>query len=453
MKISETKSEGLLKEFKIVIPAVMIAQKIEEKLLSVGKSVKIAGFRPGKVPMPVLRQRYEDSVKGDVLEDVLQSAIRNLMDEKKLKVALQPKVDVEKFEDGKDLTCSVTVELMPEIAKIDLEKFKFNRLKSPVDDKTLEETLTRIAENNQDLMPAKDGAKAQKGHTVHISFKGTIGDKPIVGGSSPGMDLELGSGMFIPGFEDQLIGLKIGESKTFNIHFPKDYNAKDLAGKEATFDVEIKEIKEGVAPALDDAFAQKLGLKDLEELRENVKGSLQKDRDQMSFLVSKREILDQFAESFTFDVPQGLVDLEFKSIWEQVQRENADEQPQAANETKPKKKETKKDEAKEEEQYKKLAERRVRLGLLLAEIGKEHKVTVPDTDLQRELYMVASRYPGQEKKVVEYYRNNPQALASLRAPLFEDKVIECILEKSKVTDKDVNLEELEKKVKEITEDE
>ncbi len=225
-----------------------------------------------------------------------------------------------------------------------------------------------------------------------------------------------------------------------------------MAGKEATFDVEIKEIKEGVIPVLDDAFAQKLGLKDLKELRENVKNSLQKDRDQMSFLVSKREILDQFAESFTFEVPQGLVDLEFKSIWEQVQRESA-EQPQAANEAKLKKKETKKDDAKEQEQYKQLAERRVRLGLLLAEIGKEHKVTVPDADLQRELYMVASRYPGQEKKVIEYYRNNPQALASLRAPLFEDKVIECILEKSKVTDKDVKIEELEKKVKEITEDE
>lgn len=450
MKISETKSEGLLREYKLVIPAIALAQKMEEKLLSLGKSVKIAGFRPGKVPMAVLKQRYADSVKGDVLEDALQSAIRHFIDEKKLKVALQPKVDVEKIEDGQDLTCAVTVELMPEITKVDLEKFTFNRLTSLVEEKAIEETLARIAESNKDINPAKEGSKARKGNIVHLAFNGTIAGKPIVGGSSTGMDLEIGSGMFIPGFEDQLIGLKVGESKTFNITFPDDYNAKDLAGKEATFDVEIKELKEASVPELNDALAQKLGLKDLQEFRENIRTFLQKDRDQMSFLLSKREVLDQFAESFTFEVPQGLVDLEFKAIWEQVQQESTE--PQAANEKKPKKKDTKKDDAQEQEQYKKLAERRVRLGLLLAEIGKEHKVTVPDADLQRELYTVASRYPGQEKKVIEYYRDHPQALASLRAPLFEDKVIECILEKSKVTEKEIKVEELEKKVKDITED-
>lgn len=449
MDITQTKSEGLIREFDLVFSSKEIEEKLEQRLMKLGQSLKVDGFRPGKVPLPILKQRYESNVKSEVLEQALQDGTRQIIDQHKLRVALQPEVTIKDDHNSEGLRGGVVIELLPDIEKIDLSKIKLEQLVSQVDDNEVEEALENIRKNHAALKPADEKTRAKKGHVVHLAFKGTLEGKAIAGGSSEGMDLELGSETFIPGFEENLVGLKAGEKKEFDINFPEEYQAKDLAGKTAHFAIEIKEIKEKVVPELTLEFAQKFEKSSIDDLKKSVWEQLAENHNHMSFLDAKRTIMDQFAENFTFDVPQGLVELEFKSIWEQLQREKS--------QTSDGKKKGKKDPAEDDEQelkkqYRQIAERRVRLGLLLAEIGREHNIVVSQKVFERALMREAMKYPGMERKVIDYYHSNKQAQAALRAPLFEDRVIELILEKATVHKKEVLFAELKKRFYEITEE-
>lgn len=442
MDIIQTKSEGLMREFDLVVSPQEIEKKLEERLAKLSHTVKVDGFRPGKIPMPVLKQRYESRVKTEVLEQILQEGTRHIIDKHKLRVALQPRVDTKEYKDGKALESKVVMELLPDIEKVDLSKFKFDHLVCKVDDKEVEEALERLRKNHTIFKPTDEKTKAKQGHVVHLAFRGTIAGKPIAGGASEGMDLELGSNAFIPGFEDELIGLKAGDKKEFDIDFPDDYQARDLAGKKTHFSIEIKNVKEKALSELNKEFAEKFGKSSIEELKKAISNQLSEEHKYMSLLDAKRKILDKFAESFKFDIPQGLVELEFKSIWEQLQKERAQSSPE--------KKQTEKDDGKLKKQYQKIAERRVLLGLLLAEIGREHNVTVSQKELEKAIAQEAMKYQGMEQKVIEYYRSNLQAQATLRAPLFEDKVIELILQKATINEKQISFVELKKCVDAIT---
>lgn len=445
MDITQTKSEGLIREFNLVIPSQEIEKKLEERLEKLSVSVKVDGFRSGKIPMSILKQRYASRVKTEVLEQALQEGTRHIIDKHKLRVALQPKVDTKDHEEGKALESKVIIELLPDIEKVDLSKFKFDHCICKVDDKEVEEALERLRKNHAEFKLVDEKTKAKKGHAVHLAFNGTIAGKPIPGGASEGMDLELGSNTFIPGFEDQLIGLKAGDKKEFDIDFPDDYQAKDLAGKKTHFSIEIKNVKEKALPEFTKEFAEKFGKSSIEELKKAISNQLSEEHNYMSLLDAKRKILDKFAESFKFDIPQGLVDLEFKSIWEQLQKEIAESSPEAKD-----KKEAGKDETKLKKQYQKIAGRRVLLGLLLAEIGREHSVTVSQKELEKAIAQEVRKYPGMEQRVLDYYRSNTQAQAALRAPIFEDKVIELILQKATINEKQVSFAELKKSVDAIT---
>lgn len=450
MQMTEKKVEGLSRHYHLNIPAEKVEEKMDERLLELGKTTKVAGFRAGHIPLPILKQRYAASVKGEVIQKLLDESIKNLVQEKKLRVALQPKVDLESVEDGKDLSLNISLEVLPDVGNVDLNKYSFEQLKAKLDPQTVTDSLKKMARSSRENKPVDGDVKAENGHAVRLSFRGTIEDKAIPGGSSPDTVLELGSGTFIPGFEEQIVGMKAGDEKDIFVTFPADYGSQDLAGKEAKFSLKIAEVLEVVDPEINDDFAINLKFKNLAELTEQVEKMITKEYDDLSFLDLKRKILDKFSEEFHFDLPKGLVELEFQSIWRQLENELHDGHHHAEGETcnhalDPK------EEEKLRTQYQGIAERRVRLGLVLAEIGREHEVSVSQKELDQAVYNEAMRYKGHEMKVVDYYRNNPQALASLRAPIFEDKVIKLITEKATLKDKEISLEELQKRIKEITE--
>ncbi len=452
MQMTEKKVEGLSHHYHLNIPAGTVEAKMDERLLELGKTTKVAGFRAGHIPLPILRQRYAASVKGEVIQKLLDESVKNLVQEKKLKVALQPKIDFESAEEGKDLSLNISLEVLPEVGTVDLSKYSFEQLKAKLEPQTVTESLKKMAHSSRENKVLEAEIKAENGHAVRLSFRGTIGDKLIPGGSSADTVLELGSGTFIPGFEEQVVGMKAGDQRDIFVTFPADYGSQELAGKEAKFSLKVAEVLEIVEPTIDDDLAVKLKFKDLAELKDQVEKMITKEYDQLSFLDIKRKVLDKFSEEFHFELPKGLVELEFQSIWRQLENELHHDHDHAEGETCNHSMDPKEEE-KLRTQYQGIAERRVRLGLVLAEIGREHQITVSQKELDQAVYNEAMRYRGHEMKVVDYYRNNPQALASLRAPIFEDKVIKLITEKVSLKDKEISVEELQKRIKEITEGE
>ncbi len=452
MQMTQKKVDGLLHQYQLTIPEGKVTEKMDERLLELGKTTKVAGFRPGHIPLPILRQKYATSVKSEVIQTLLDESVKNLVQEKKLRVAVQPKIDFESAEEGKDLSLNISLEVLPEIEKIDLGKYSFEQMKTKVDPNKVNESLKKMAHSSREHKVLDAETKAKNGHAVRLSFRGTIEDKAIPGGSSADTVLELGSGTFIPGFEEQIVGMKAGDQKDIFVTFPNDYGSQELAGKEAKFSLKIAEVLEVVEPKIDDELATKLKFKNLAELKEQVEKMISKEYEELSFLDLKRKVLDKFSEDFKFELPKGLVELEFQSIWRQLESElhhNHDHaEGEACNHAL-----DPKEEEKLRKQYQGIAERRVKLGLILAEVGREHQVVVAQKELDQAIYNEAMRYKGHEMKVVEYYRNNPQALASLRAPIFEDKVIKLIAEKVKLKEKEVSFEDLQKRIKEITEGE
>lgn len=456
MQIKETQSSGLKHEFHIVVPAEYIEKKMESRLMKVGKKAKIPGFRPGKVPLSILKQHYGSSVLSEVLESVVQDVSKKVIEDNKLRPALNPDFEVKSFEQGKELVLGMTVENLPEIAIPALDKLAFERLKSKIAKKDVDEALEQFAlyvgSNNKSI---EGNRKTKKDDIVVINFSGTIDGKPIEGGSDKDFPLTLGSNSFIPGFEDQLIGKNKGDHVHVHVSFPEDYSEKKLAGKPAVFEVDILDIQEKASPKVDDELAKKMGFETLDECRTAIESNLRGQYDSMAFTQVKRHVLDALEGLCTFEIPGKMVDMEFEAIWKQLLREmgvdQADGDNHAANNNaegrvgaKTFEEASGKTEAELRDEYRHIADRRVRLGLLLAEIGRQEKVVVSNEELAQSLFATARKYPGQERQVIDYYRSNENAMASLRAPIFENKVIEFILSKAKVSDKEISIEEIQK---------
>jgi trigger factor len=434
MDVVETKNEGLIRDFKITVGAVDIEKRVDERLTEVGKSVNIPGFRPGKVPMKVLKQRFGNSVMGEVLEATVQSTSQEVLTDHGLRPAGQPKVEIVSFDEGKDLEYDISFEILPEIGDLDLAAIELDRIKVVPTDGEIEDAINRIVQQNRETKPIETPRPAEKGDIVVIDFEGKIDDVAFEGGQGTGIRLALGSDQFIPGFEEQLVGMEIGKQSDVKVSFPADYGVDDLSGKDAVFDCTIQEIHEGVEVTVDDEFAKSLGMEDLGTLKVAVSEQLGQEYNRLTRERTKRELLDKLAEGHDFDVPPRMAEDEFDQIWKQI--EEAKESDQLDDDDKGKSD----DELKI--QYREISERRVRLGLLLSHVGESNSLTVTQEEVNRAIMEQARQMPGQEQAVIEFYRDNPQATASMQAPIFEDKVVDFILELAKVTEREMSPEDL-----------
>jgi trigger factor len=434
MQVTEVNSDGLKRDFKVVIEAKEITEKVENRLRELSARVKIPGFRPGKAPIKLLKQRYGPSVMGEVLERAVTDSSAQALNERGLRPAVQPKIEIDSFEDGKDLEYSMAIELLPEIQPMDFAKLELERVKIKVPDDEVASALERLAASRKETKPLETPRPAQSGDVLVLDFKGTVHGEALPGMAGEDHHLELGSNSFIAGFEEQLIGTEVGETRTVNITFPEGYGNEKLSGQPAVFECTIKEVRESVPAELNDELAKSMGAESLDDLRDKVKERLAQDYDGFARMRMKREILDQLSEAHDFEVPEAMVELEFNAIWKQVEhdREHGRVDPD--------------DEGKDDEEvkaeYRHIAERRVRLGLLLSEVGRLNQIEVNQEEVNKALFTEAQRHPGQEQQVVEYYRSNPEAQAQLRAPIFEDKVIDFIIDLAKVTERDVTADQL-----------
>ncbi|UOM34487.1 trigger factor [Acuticoccus sp. I52.16.1] len=443
MDVTETRAEGLARELKVTVPAATLDARLNAYLDDMRQKVRLKGFRPGKVPMAHLKKMYGRSAMAEVINEVMTESIRGAVEQRDEKPALQPDVDVDEtamtdvMEGKSDLSFAVKYEVLPEIEVTGLDQITVEKPTYEVPADELDAELTKLAENYKDYDAVERAA--QDADRLKIDFVGKIDGEPFEGGSAEGIDIVIGQGRFIPGFEEQLNGTTAGQATTVTVTFPEDYGATHLAGKEAVFDVTVQEVAAPKETTLDDAFAEKLGMENLEKLREAMKGQMQSSYDQASRAKVKRALLDALDERFAFTLPQKLVDTEFDAIWRQVEQEMAQkgETFDAALAE-----DADGSEAKTRADYQKIAERRVRLGLLLSEIGSKAEVQVTDEEVQQALQQRMQQFPGQERQVLDYYRQNPQAIASLRAPIFEDKVVDYILELATVNTVPVSKEEL-----------
>jgi trigger factor len=446
MQVTETKNEGLQREFTITIGAAEVEEKVNTRLDELRRTVQIPGFRPGKAPSSLLRKKYGGAVMGEVLEAAVSDTSQEAMTERSLRPAMQPKIEITSFEEGKDLEYTMAIEIMPEITPMDFSALEVERLVAKISDEELDESLNRLAEQYRKSEPIKRKRKSRKGDVVVIDFKGSVDDVEFEGGAGEDHHLHLGEGQFIPGFEEQLIGAKAGEKVAVTVTFPEDYGSAELAGKEAVFDVDVKETREMVNTVIDDEFAKTMGQEDLESLRTAIRGRMETEYGGFSRERLKRGLLDQLEEAHEFSLPEGMVDSEFDAIWEQHEQAKA-EQGAADGESAAESAKSEDDDSAQsddelKEDYRKIARRRVQLGLLLTEVGNKNNVEVSAEDVNRALVQEAQKYPGHEKQVFEMYQSNPQAMASLRAPIFEDKVVDFILEMATVTEREVTAEEL-----------
>ena len=434
MNVKELKSEGLSKTFEVSVSKEDLEGKLEAKIKEMQPQVSIKGFRPGKVPASHIRKMFGQSIMRDVVEETVNETSQQAINDNKLRPAGQPKVDLrangEDVTNGKaDLEYTMTVELIPDFEVADFEKLKFTRLTTEADEKAVEERIKKLAAGSKSYKKKAKTAKAKDGDAVLIDFVGTVDGVAFDGGAMEGHQLVLGSNSFIPGFEEGLIGVKAGDELDVKVTFPADYQAADLAGKDAVFATKVIEVQGAVDAKIDDELAVKFGLEDLGKLHEIIKEQTEAEFETQSRMKLKRAILDELDKKHSFDLPPGMVEAEFENIWAQVQ---AEKQAGQLDED-----DAKKTDKQLEKDYRKIAERRVRLGLVLAEIGQKEEVAITNEELQGAMIAEARRYPGQEQQVIEFYQKNPNAISQLRAPIFEEKVVDLIIEKAKITDKKV----------------
>jgi trigger factor len=432
MQVTETNTEGLKRAFKIVISASDIDDKIEYRLQELSTRINVPGFRPGKAPMAVLKQRFGGSVRDEVLQQAVKDASQQAIDERGLRPATTPSVEIVSQDEGKDLEYTIDLEVLPDIQPMDFGKIEVERLKVKVSDNEVEQALEQIASGRKQTQPLEKERKAKSGDVLVLDFAGTVDGEALPGMAGEDHHLELGSNSFIQGFEDQLIGIAKGEKKNVKVTFPAEYVNDQLAGREALFDCTVKDILEAVVPPVDENLAKLVGEESLDSLKDKIREQIGQEYDRLARERMKRQMLDQLADAHDFPVPDSMVDAEFEAIWRQVQgdRERGVVDPE--------------DEGKSEEdlqgEYRGIA--RVRLGLLLAEVGRLNELEVNQEEVTGALYREASRFPGQEQQVVQFYQNNPQAMAQLRAPLFEEKVVDFISELAKVEEREVKADDL-----------
>jgi trigger factor len=444
MQVNETVADGLKREFQVSIPAADIGAKADAQLADLKGKVRLNGFRPGKVPTAHLKKLYGRSVMAETVEKTIQETNSQIFTERGFKLATEPKVTlpteekaVEEILSGNaDLTYTVAIEVVPAIELADFKSFTVEKPVTEVSDADVDEAIKRIAEQNRDYADKGEGAKAETGDRVTISFKGTIGGTPFEGGTGEGIQVGIGSNTFIPGFEDQLIGIAKDETRTLKVPFPKNYANAELAGKDAEFETTATLIEAPKDKTIDDEFAKSLGLESLDKLKEAARERLTAEYGAASRQKVKRTLLDRLDEAHKFEAPPSLVDEEFNLMWNSIKAEMESAGKTFADE------DTTEEAANAE--YRKIADRRVRLGLVLSEIGEKNKISVTDDEVSRAVIERARQMPGREKEVWDYYRSNPNALAQLRAPIYEDKVVDFLLELANVTEKKVSREDLYK---------
>lgn len=440
MQVTETKAEGLKREIQIVVPASDLEARLQTRLYEAKDRVQLKGFRPGKVPMSHLRKMYGKSLMAEIVNQIINETPRNVIAERNERSAMQPEIvmtedegEAEKVLSGKsDFSFTLSYETLPSFELKDTSGIKIERPIVEIADEEVDEQVKRIADSAKTYEP-KDG-KAEDGDRVTMDFVGKIDGEPFDGGTASDSNLVLGSGQFIPGFEDQLVGVAAGDEKVVELTFPEDYGAAHLAGKAATFDVTIKSVAAPLETEIDDELAKKLGLESVERLKTVVREQIESQYGAATRQKVKRQLLDALDETYDFDLPEKLVEAEFGNIWTQVQNELTQAGKSFEDE------DTTEDEARAE--YRRLAERRVRLGLVLSQIGEKANVQITDEELQRAMFEQLRRFPGQEQQLYEYFQKNPDALASLRAPIYEEKVVDHLLAEADVTDKTVTKEEL-----------
>ncbi|MEG3091730.1 trigger factor [Sphingomonas sp. PB1R3] len=436
MQTVETLNEGLKRAYTLTITAKDIEGKVDAELKRIAPQMKMPGFRPGKVPTNLVRKMHGPALLQDALNTALQEGVQSLIAEQNLRPAMQPQVELaEGYEPGQDAKLTVTLEVLPQVPTPAIDALKLERLTVPVADEAVDEQLQKFADQQKRWDDAGDKA-AEQGDQVTVDFVGKTTDGvAFEGGSGEDMAVEIGGGRLIPGFEDQLVGVKAGEEKQISVTFPEDYPAKDLAGQPATFDLTIKSVKTAGEAKIDDEMAKNLGLESLEQLRGLLKGQIEQEHNGLTRTYMKRKLLDQLADGHDFEVPPSMVEAEFSQIWAQLEHEAThEEDPEAA----------KAEMEKERDDYKKIAERRVRLGLLLSEIGQANGVEVTAQELNRLIAQAAQQYgPEDRQRFIQYVQQEPMAAAQLRAPLYEDKVVDFLFGKAEIADRETTREELE----------
>lgn len=442
MQVTETKSEGLKREFQVVLAAAELEDRLTNELAGIKDKVQLKGFRPGKVPVAHLRRVYGRSIMADVVQNAVTEANQKIVEDNKLKLALEPRIEmpedkaeIEKALDAKaDLAFTVALEVMPTFDLVDLSDVSLTKPVATASDEEVETAITRMAEQNRSFEDRPEGEAAQSGDRVVIDFVGRIDGEAFEGGSAEDANLDLGSNTFIPGFEDQLVGAKAGEARAVTVTFPEAYSAANLAGREAVFDVTVKAVKAPAETKIDDELAKAFGLDSLDALKEAVRGSLSQELEAQSRRRVKKALLDALDARYAFELPPSLVHQEFAAVWAQVESDLKSRGK------------TFEDEGTTEEQaqaeYRRIAERRVRLGLVLAQAGESADIKVSDDEVNQALIARLRQFPGQEREVYDFYRKNPQAMAELRAPLFEEKVVDHVLGQVKLVEEPVSKEAL-----------
>jgi trigger factor len=431
MQVTELPAEGLKRAFQVVVPAASLAERRDKRLKELGADLKLPGFRPGKVPAAVVKQRYGAAVQGEVLEQSVQEATQQVITDRGLRPAMQPKIELVNYSDGADLEYKIDLELLPEIPMPDFAGIELSRDKATPGDAEIDEFLATMAGRLASTEDVAESRPAAKGEVLVCDFEGRLKNEdgslaePFQGGTASDMPIEVGGEGFIPGFTEQLEGMSPGEEKSIDVTFPEAY-APELAGKAAVFKINAKGLKKKTLPAIDDDFAKKLGMDDLAALKGRVAENLQREYDSLSRMKVKRALLDALAEKASFQVPEGMVEGEFAQIWQRVEADMKAGRLDADDKDK--------DEDTLKSEYRGIAERRIRLGLLLSEIGRTNNIQVTNEELGGAMRAEAGRYPGQEKQVLEFFRKNPQAVENLRAPIFEEKVVDFVLELAKVTE-------------------
>ena len=436
MKTVETENQGLKRAYKLTIPAKDIDARVDGEIKRLAPTVRMPGFRPGKVPPNLIRKMHGEALMRDALNTAVQDSVQQLLADKKIRPAMQPEVELDEgYETGKDAEIKVRLETLPDVPKPKIDGLKLERLTVDADEKAVDEQLQQLASSQARYEDAKKGHKAAKGDQVVIDFVGKADGVAFEGGTGEGMAVVLGSGQLIPGFEDQMIGLKTGDEKQLNVTFPDDYGAENLKGKPATFDVKVSAVKTAGATKLDDEFAKQLGLNDLEQLKGLLRDQQQQELNGLTRTHMKRRLLDQLAADHDFDVPPSMVDAEYENIMAQLRHEASHEADPAA---------ALKEIEGDAEEYRKIAVRRVRLGLLLSEIGAANNIDVTQQEMNRLIGQAAAQYqPKDREAFVRYIQQNAMAAAQLRAPLYEDKVVDFLFDKAEVSERSVTRAELE----------
>ncbi len=438
MKIIDVQTEGLKQTFKVNVSNAAIEEMVSKKLDEIGQQVSLPGFRKGKTPKSFLRQKYGASVVGEAIEDVVRNSSNQIIKEKDLRPALQPKFEISSYAEGQDLEFTMDVEVLPEIKLVKLSDISLNKEVAEVTEEEVNKAIDRISLNIKDSEVITEDRGAKKGEITVIDFVGKVDGVEFPGGKGNGFQLELGSGSFIPGFEDQLIGAKAGDKVTVSVKFPEAYHSKDLQGKDAEFDVTVHELKQVKKPEINDELAKKFGQESLQALKDLIKAEISKEYENMSRSYLKKELLDILSDKHVFELPETMVSLEFDAIWRQLEDAKKHNRLDESDKNKSE------DELRAE--YKDIAARRVKLGIVLAEIGRVNNLSVESDDINKALIAEARRYPGQEAAVIEFYKKNPHMLENIKAPIFEEKVVDFILSNAKVTESKTTIEALEKRL-------